>query len=49
MKINKNKNMYIANTEFIKNCLNTLFFRNNLESLVNSINDNEKIHIEENK
>ena len=41
--------MYVANAEFIKNCLNIFFFKNNLDNLVNSMKDNEKIHIEKNK
>ena len=41
--------MYIANAEFIKNCLKIFFLRNNLDNLVNSMKENEKIHIEKNK
>tara|TARA_B100000886_G_scaffold148935_1_gene101273 strand:- start:2333 stop:2527 length:195 start_codon:yes stop_codon:yes gene_type:complete len=41
--------MYNANEAFVINCLNIFLLRNNLDSLENSIKDNEKIHIQKNK
>tara|TARA_B100000674_G_scaffold150360_1_gene119564 strand:+ start:37 stop:204 length:168 start_codon:yes stop_codon:yes gene_type:complete len=49
INISKNKNKYIANAQLTKNCLKYLFFKNNLDILVNSIKESVKTHIDTNK
>ena len=39
----------MANVRFINSCLVYFFFKNSLDNLVNSMNDNEKIIIDINK